>query len=386
MSKLICRITQKKFVWLWLALSAMFTITIIMTGCGKSDGTDDADGSTPAKYFRYTKEGNVKDGEYIVIRGLNTKCDMKGNLKINLDDIWTKYQGKIVVPEQINGILVKELDFLSPVRGETLPGGIFSLDGKIEDPDSYCLQDSSKWREMVTELVLPKSIQTCKTILPNLNKVTVFSTIEDFSNKGKQILTICYSEASSPKPSFSAFLKPYDYLLERKYTFVFPETVKEIDLSSLPYQGFFHHRPNDGGYTRGYEDHCFWSLLANNFKEGHINYNLYIEVNCAQDAMFSWDKEEVTPDVGDNARKKKLSFAGEKYDSIDKLLSDLICEGVFVTVTCLNGKDTVMHNSSKMNDFQKVIKDVREKADKKQFSDGYTFDKCVAPELKKVFK
>lgn len=91
-----------------LALCTLFAIAVTMAGCG--DG-DSADGSTPAKYFRYEKKGNVKDGEYIVIRGLNTVSDEIGNPKVNLEDIWKKYKGKIVIPSRIEGMPVREIDW-----------------------------------------------------------------------------------------------------------------------------------------------------------------------------------------------------------------------------------------------------------------------------------
>ena len=101
---------------LGVLLCTIVAVAITMTGCG-------GDGATPAKYFRYEVEGNAKDGKNIVIKGLNTISDEKGNLKVNLENIWKKYQGKIVIPSKIDGLPVRKVSCSSIASdgGEEVP-------------------------------------------------------------------------------------------------------------------------------------------------------------------------------------------------------------------------------------------------------------------------
>ncbi len=390
MSESIRQKVRKQIMHFGLAFCTAVAVVFAMTGCsdsGSSEGAASApsgkskeasDNSTPAKYFRYTKEGNVMDGEYIVIRGLNTKCDLNGQLEVNLDEIWTKYQGKLIIPSAINGVPVKAVDINNP-GGQQLPGGIVSLDGKIQDPDSLYLGNSSKWDGMITEVIVPDNVTSFKAAikLPKLTQLTVNTEIKGIKLFGslfgpsEQNIRVCFTGTSPAKPNFQNFS-----LGSAKQTFVFPETIKEIDISSVGNKEFFH----NAHYRNGGDLYSFIDTDLKNFKRNPI------EFECAQDAVFTWGNKEYTKfrfvfahlnQEHANDKGKTLAFAENKYRNIDELLSELICEGIFVNLSKVNGKDTVIY--SKMNEFEKALNDIKE-------NDKFDFERDFAPELKKIFK
>ena len=385
MSESIRQKVRKQIMHFGLAFCTAVAVVFAMTGCsdsGSSEGAASApsgkskeasDNSTPAKYFRYTKEGNVMDGEYIVIRGLNTKCDLNGQLEVNLDEIWTKYQGKLIIPSAINGVPVKAVDINNP-GGQQLPGGIVSLDGKIQDPDSLYLGNSSKWDGMITEVIVPDNVTSFKAAikLPKLTQLTVNTEIKGIKLFGslfgpsEQNIRVCFTGTSPAKPNFQDFS-----LGSAKQTFVFPETIKEIDISSMKSMLFSFEIEHLGGWND------FGHFIHIDLKQSKRE---RIEIECAQDAVFTWGNKEY--------KNKTLVFAENKYGNIDELLSELICEGIFVNISSVNGKDTVIAN--KMNEFEQVLENLFDRAWNKRefqnFGNHYKFDKHLAPELKKLFK
>lgn len=381
MSESIRQKVRKQIMHFGLAFCTAIAVVFAMTGCSESGSSEGAapsgkakgasDNSTPAKYFRYTKEGNVMDGEYIVIRGLNTKCDINGQLEVNLDEIWTKYQGKIIIPSTINGVPVKAVDMNVP-RGQQLPGGIVSLDGKIQDPDSLYLGNSSKWDGMITEVIVPDNVTSFGTDveLPKLTQITVSTTIQSLSPKcgNKQPVRVCFTGTSTAKPNFKKY--KFDYRWRNNVTFVFPETIKEIDISSIEYHEFCHD-------SKGYSP----SLICH-VKDYEVNVNkVHFDIECAQDAEFTWGNGDI---ILEDGTKKTLSFAGKKYGNIDELLTDLICDGILVKIHSVNGKETVI--SSKTDALKQMLDDFVKKIDWQFDSKNYKFDKVLAPEVKKIFK
>ena len=140
-------------------LAAVFTVGCLLTGCG-----DSASGSGDAKYLLYKKEGDAKQGYYIHVIGLNTECDQGGTLKVNLDDIINKNQGKITIPAEIDGLPVKKITFAN--KKQNLLGGIVADTGSlslrtITDSDGmkFYLEDTSKYYGYVSELVLPDGVE-----------------------------------------------------------------------------------------------------------------------------------------------------------------------------------------------------------------------------------
>lgn len=184
---------KKSFFRQTMVLCAIFTLVGVMTGCGSDGSTSDdstSDGSTPAKYFRYVKKGNVKDGEYIVIKGLNTACDENGKLKVNLNDIWEKYNGRIVIPSKIEGLPVRSVKITElggPLGdGDKLPNGLYLLD--LLDAEKMLYASDEKYNELITEVVIPE--------VDTLKKVDIFEW-------GEIKLTMPLSLFTSDKFSFN---------------------------------------------------------------------------------------------------------------------------------------------------------------------------------------
>lgn len=97
-----------------LSIIAGIVLVLIFIGMLGSDGGSDGgsdSGDDITQYLMYRKAGNVRDGYYIEVVGLNVECDETGALKVDLNEIWTKYQGKLVIPSEIEGLPVKKVKF-----------------------------------------------------------------------------------------------------------------------------------------------------------------------------------------------------------------------------------------------------------------------------------
>ncbi len=270
MSKCIMRKLKNTFMHAGLAMFAML-IMLTMSGCGSNDGntggnagnTGSSDGGkgssgTPAKFFRYTKAGNPKDGEYIVIHGLNTKCDLQGNLEVNLDDIWNKFQGNIVIPDKIDSLTVKIVEFDHP-KGQQLPGGIISLEGKIQDPDSLYLVDASRWMELITKLNIPDNVSqfSPRIRLSGLEELSMPSSCQLLKGNFKKLKKLDFREVNGKKskysysgPLFEILCDDYNCSLQ---SITLPDSIKLINLAISKM------KPSETGF---------------------------LEINCASDAKF----------------------------------------------------------------------------------------------------
>ncbi|MBE6399952.1 MAG: hypothetical protein E7041_07420 [Lentisphaerae bacterium] len=180
-------------------LAAVFTVGCLLTGCG-----DSASDSGDVKYLLYKKEGDAKQGYYIHVIGLNTECDQGGTLKVNLDDIINKNQGKITIPAEIDGLPVKKITF-APKKQDLL-GGIVADTGSlslrtITDSDGmkFYLEDTSKYYGYVSELVLPDGVEEVDLREPgwfdpalqlsNLNVPASVTKIKTDHIKGKLVIS-----------------------------------------------------------------------------------------------------------------------------------------------------------------------------------------------------
>lgn len=230
MSESLSRKIKKSFVRTSLALCTLFAIAVTMAGCG--DG-DSADGSTPAKYFRYEKKGNVKDGEYIVIRGLNTVSDEIGNPKVNLEDIWKKYKGKIVIPSRIEGMPVREFNwnYISNQGGVKAPNTSVFIMNALDAEKAFYSAKEEEYNKLVTEIVFPEGIQEIYAKgLRDVMKVTIpLSVINNGVSVGsfydEEIVVI---QGNSEDDSLKGKGIFDDY-----HNVTLPECVKKVDLAQF---------------------------------------------------------------------------------------------------------------------------------------------------------
>ncbi|MBR7127325.1 MAG: hypothetical protein IKD09_01925 [Lentisphaeria bacterium] len=139
-------------------LITVFTVGYLLTGCGDIESA-----KGDAKYLLYEKEGDAKKGYYMHVIGLNTECDESGTLKVNLDDIINKNQGKITIPAEIDGLPVKKITFAN--GNQNLLGGIVVDTGSRHlrtitnsDEMKFYIEDTSKYYSYVSELVLPDGV------------------------------------------------------------------------------------------------------------------------------------------------------------------------------------------------------------------------------------
>ncbi len=228
---------KKSFVRTSLALCTLFAIAVTMAGCG--DG-DSADGSTPAKYFRYEKKGNVKDGEYIVIRGLNTVSDEKGNPKVNLEDIWKKYQGKIVIPSRIEGMPVREIDWdlIWDQGGVKAPNTSVYIMNALDAEKAFYSDKEKEYNKLVTEVVFPEglhkiSITSLRDVMTYTIPLSVVNGAERLnfgSTRGDKVVIQGSSKDDSImlKDAISS-LFIFGYGTSGNITF--PECVKKVNLA-----------------------------------------------------------------------------------------------------------------------------------------------------------
>lgn len=237
MSESLSRKIKKSFVRTSLALCTLFAIAVTMAGCG--DG-DSADGSTPAKYFRYEKKGNVKDGEYIVIRGLNTVSDEIGNPKVNLEDIWKKYKGKIVIPSRIEGMPVREIDWnlIWNQGGVKAPNTSVYIMNALDAEKAFYSDKEKEYNKLVTEVVFPEGLH--KILITSLRDVMTYtiplSVVNgaqtlDFGNSVDKVVIQGSSKDDSImfKKSLSSSLFIFGYGTSGNITF--PECVKKVNLA-----------------------------------------------------------------------------------------------------------------------------------------------------------
>lgn len=225
-------------------LAAVFTVGCLLTGCG-----DSASGSGDAKYLLYKKEGNAKDGYYMHVIGLNTECDKGGVLKVNLDDIFNKNQGKITIPAQIDGLPVKKVT-LCPSSQKELLGGIVADTGSIRlrtvtAPEmKFYLDDTKTYYDYVSDIVLPDGVEEVDLLGLKLENLTLPGSVKEFDGRhitGKLVIPVkayissSWGVGANHLEVFATDDTPVDKEVRVKAvkSAKFPPNIKKFDLSAL---------------------------------------------------------------------------------------------------------------------------------------------------------
>ena len=233
---------MKKITWGFLSIFAALFICVGLTGCG--DDGDDA-----AKYLMYKKAGNVRDGFYIDVIGLNIECDDSGELNVDLNEIWTEHQGKLVIPAEIDGLPVKKVSFNASMQKYEI-GGLVNTINKVPvrfvtngDDMLYYLDDFSSYLKNIKDLTIPSGVEVVLSDLYNLENLTI--SLSSLKNLSKTVKNAVYTTDDESKifngslyyshnkeeAEFHAGLVP---ALGEKSN-VFPNNVKKIDLRNLFY-------------------------------------------------------------------------------------------------------------------------------------------------------
>lgn len=236
---------MKKITWGFLSIFVALFICGGLSGCG--DNGDDV-----AKYLMYKKAGNVRDGFYIEIIGLNVECDDSGELNVDLNEIWTEYQGKLVIPAEIDGLPVKKVSFNTNMQKYTI-GGLVNTVNKVPvrfvtngDDMLYYLDDFSSYLKNIKDLTIPSGVEVDLRDLDDLDNLTIsLASLKNFQKSVKNIVfttddeskifndSLYYSH-NKEEAEFHAGLVP---ALGEKSN-VFPNNVKKIDLRNLFYSNY----------------------------------------------------------------------------------------------------------------------------------------------------
>lgn len=201
------------------ALYALFIVAITLMGCSN-------DGSTPAKYFTYMKIGDAKSGYSIVVLGLNSAA--------NLDDLWTKYNGKIVIPSKIGELPVIAVNFTYSIKDADLPNVVGTRKGTKEKLD------------YIIELTFPDNLKSVKwgdmgkiEVLHNLPPKFEFKNEEyyNYYNHTKLLREVTFfDDGTAPSVKWN---KNFQVLLEncgdKMTSLKFPSYLKSFNIAEFPH-------------------------------------------------------------------------------------------------------------------------------------------------------
>ena len=234
-------------------LAAVFTAGCLLTGCGKAE--DDAKNAAKdaAKYFHYTKKGNAKTGYYIAILGLNVECNESGKLVVDLDEIVSKHQGKLVIPSEIDGIPVKEvnldsyrhkMDLATDFSGTPVNSGPVSLIA-VTDSDGmkYYLANDGDYYKYISEIVIPEGVESVDLDSLSLKELTLPASVSKFSASDIQGKLTMHGKALKGADLYSAeelvviasddTPVTEEVSVRARKSAVIPNNFKKIDLSYL---------------------------------------------------------------------------------------------------------------------------------------------------------
>ena len=237
----------KKLSILFRVVAALF-ICVGLSGCGDDGGDGGGDGIV--QYLMYQKKGNVRDGYYIEIIGLNIQCDDTGTLNVDLNELWTKYQGKVVIPSEIEGLPVKKVSFDQFEQKRIIGGQVDTLN-KVSvrfvtngDEFLYYLNKFGDYLENIKELTIPAGVEKYEGGL-NLQKLTIPLETKKYGNAEENIYTtVDETKVINEIVEISRFSK----------STVFPNNVKKIDLGQI-----FNTTEDNGGVrddNKGYRITC----------------------------------------------------------------------------------------------------------------------------------